>query len=192
MSSRVTKNLRKHEIDFNLAQSNLQLILSNPSRSTSSSIILFSSAYQRQDWIELIDKTKQDLIQRGSASLMNTNQPQRLNDSLIQKRLDFIKPNPHETNPNDSQTTIQTLPTAKTYSGTLSITIHSINGPALFNPLRQYHTLPLTSSTQQQLQKNYRFYVAVEIDSYNTFYPYAQTSKQPMQQQDMVEFKGEV
>jgi hypothetical protein len=50
----------------------------------------------------------------------------------------------------------------------------------------------MTSSTQQQLQKNYRFYVAVEIDSYNTFYPYAQTSKQSMQQQDMVEFKGEV
>jgi len=34
--------------------------------------------------------------------------------------------------------------------------------------------------------------VAVEIDSYNTFYPYAQTAKQSMQQQDSVEFKGEV
>ena len=48
------------------------------------------------------------------------------------------------------------------------------------------------SSTQQQIQKNCQFYVAVEIDSYNTFYPYAKTSKQFMQQNETVEFKGEV
>lgn len=48
------------------------------------------------------------------------------------------------------------------------------------------------SSTQQNIQKNYQFYVAVEIDSYNTFYPYAQTSRQYMQQHETVEFKGEV
>jgi hypothetical protein len=48
------------------------------------------------------------------------------------------------------------------------------------------------SSTQQQIQKNCQFYVAVEIDSYNTFYPYAKTSKQVMQQNETVEFKGEV
>lgn len=48
------------------------------------------------------------------------------------------------------------------------------------------------SATQQQTQKNCQFYVAVEIDSYNTFYPYAQTSKQFMQQHETVEYKGEV
>jgi hypothetical protein len=105
----------------------------------------------------------------------------------------LIKPaTPYETNSNDSSSAIQTASQPKTYSGTLFITIHSIQGAALFNPLRQYHTLPMTSSAQQQLQKNYRFYVAVEIDSYNTFYPYAQTSKQPMHEKDAVEFKGEV
>jgi len=47
-------------------------------------------------------------------------------------------------------------------------------------------------SSTQQMQKNYQFYVAVEIDSYNTFYPYAQTAKQMTQQHESVEFKGEV
>jgi len=47
-------------------------------------------------------------------------------------------------------------------------------------------------SSTQQIQKNYQFYVAVEIDSYNTFYPYAQTAKQITQQHASVEFKGEV
>jgi len=79
--------------------------------------------------------------------------------------------------------------TSKTYSGTLHITIHSIHGSSLLNPIRQQQTLPLlTTSTSN----NYQFYVAVEIDSYNTFYPYAQTAKQSMQQQESVEFKGEV
>ncbi len=192
MSSRLTKNLRKHESDFNLIQSKLQLILSNTSRSSISSIILFSSAYQRQDWIESIDKTKQELFQRSAAVLNQANHQQRLNDSIIQKRLDFIKPNSHETNSSDLPITNQTMSPPKTYSGTLSITIHSIHGPALHNPIRQYQTLPMMSSTQQQIQKNYQFYVAVEIDSYNTFYPYAQTSKQTIQQHEMVEFKGEV
>jgi hypothetical protein len=144
------------------------------------------------DWIDLIDKTKQELIDRTSGTLKQPNQQQRLNDSIIQKRLDLIKPNLHETNSNDLPSTSQTISTAKTYSGTLSITIHSIHGPALYNPIRQYQTLPIMSSTQQQTQKNYQFYVAVEIDSYNTFYPYAQTSKQYMQQPDIVEFKREV
>ena len=93
---------------------------------------------------------------------------------------------------NDSPSTIQNISPAKTYSGTLSITIFSIHGPALFNSSRQYQTLPMMSSAQQQIQKNHLFYVAVEVDSYNTFYPYAQTSKQTMQQSEMVEFKGEV
>ncbi|UJR25604.1 hypothetical protein I4U23_006948 [Adineta vaga] len=191
-ATRLSKNIRKQENEFQLAQSKLQLVLSNSSRSTSS-IILFSSAYQRQDWIDLIDRTKQDLIQRNSAIMQQTNQQtSRLNDSIIQKRLDLIKPNLHDTNSNESSSTIQTLTTSKTYSGTLCITIHSILGSALYNPGRQYQTLPLTSSTQQQMQKNYQFYVAVEIDSYNTFYPHAQTSKQIMQQNESVEFKGEV
>jgi hypothetical protein len=60
----------------------------------------------------------------------------------------------------------------------LHITIHSVHGSALYNPIRQ--------------QNDSQFYVAVEIDSYNTFYPYAQTAKQSMQQQDSVEFRGEV
>jgi hypothetical protein len=132
-------------------------------------------------------------MQRSSTLLNQTNQQPRLNDSVIQKRLDLIKPNLHDINSNDSPNNIQTITSTKTYSGTLSITIHSIHGPALYNPGRQYHTLPLmSSSTQQQIQKNYQFYVAVEIDTYNTFYPYVQTSKQSMQQHETVEFKGEV
>ncbi|CAF0837740.1 unnamed protein product [Adineta steineri] len=193
ITTRLSKNIRRQESEFHLAQSKLQLILSNSCRSSAPpSIILFSSAYQRQDWIDLIDKTKQDLIQRSSANLNQANHPQRLNDSIIQKRLDFIKPNSHETNLNELPSTIQTATPSKTYSGTLCITIHSIHGTALYNPIRQYQTLPLMSSPQQQMEKNFQFYVAVEIDSYNTFYPYAKTAKQIMQQQDTVEFKGEV
>ncbi len=175
-----------------MSQSKLELILSNSSRQSISLTILFSSAYQIQDWIESIAKTKEEFMQRMSAGLKQTNQQQRLNDSLIQKRLDLVKPNLHETNSNDLPSTIQTISTTKTYSGTLSITIYSIHGTALYNPIRQYQTLPIMSSTQQQIQKNYQFYVAVEIDSYNTFYPYAQTSKQYMQQPEIVEFKREV
>lgn len=179
-------------MDFNLAQSKLQLILFSPSRESTPSVILFSSAYQRQDWIELIEKTKQELLLRTSANINQTNQPTRIADTQIQKRLDLIKPNSSETNSNDSATNIPTTPPAKTYSGTFSITIHSIHGAALLNPMRQYHTLPIASSALQQLEKNYKFYVAVEIDSYNTFYPYAQTAQQPMLQHETIEFKGEV
>ena len=146
--------------------------LSNSSSSISS-VFLFSSAYQLQDWIDLIDKTKQELIQRSS-DFLNPVQThhQRLTESLIQKRLEHVKPNSHESS---------SIPTpSKTYSGTLHITIHSIHGSVLLNPIRQ------------QQQNNYQFYVAVEIDSYNTFYPYAQTAKQSMQQQESVEFKDEV
>jgi len=50
----------------------------------------------------------------------------------------------------------------------------------------------MMSSTQQQIQKYYQFYVAVEIDSYNTFQHCAQTSRQIMQQHETVEFKEEV
>lgn len=156
-------------------------------------MILFSSAYQLQDWVDLIDKTKQDLVQRNSAVIETGNHtPARLTDPIIQKRLDLIKPTVHETNPNDSSSTIQTLTPSKTYSGTLYITIHSILGSALYNPGRQCQTLPSMSSVHQKMQKNYQFYVAVEIDSYNTFYPHAQTSRQTMQQKESVEFKGEV
>jgi len=152
-----------------------------------SSVILFSSAYQRQDWIDLIDKTKQELIQRSSTLLnpVNTHH-QRLTESLIQKRLDLIKATLQEFNSYESSSISKP---SKTYSGTLHITIHSIHGSALYNPIRQQQTLPkLTTSTEN----NYQFYVAVEIDSYNTFFPYAQTAKRAMQQQESVEFKGEV
>lgn len=179
-------------MDFNLAQSKLQLILSSTSRDSTPSVILFSSAYQRQDWIELIDKTKQELLLRTSANINQTNQPTRIVDPQIQKRLDLIKPNSSETNSNDSATNMPTAASSKTYSGTFSIGIHSIHGAALLNPMRQYHTLPMASSTLQQLEKSYKFYVAVEIDSYNTFYPYAQTSQQTMLQNETIEFKGEV
>jgi hypothetical protein len=141
-------------------------------------MILFSSAYQRQDWIDLIDKTKQELVQRSSTLLnpINTHH-QRLTESLIQKRLDLVKPNLQEFNSHESSSAPKP---SKTYSGTLHITIHSIHGSALYN------------SIQQQQQNNFQFYVAVEIDSYNTFYPYAQTAKQSTQQQESVEFRGEV
>jgi hypothetical protein len=141
-------------------------------------MILFSSAYQRQDWIDLIDKTKQELVQRSSTLLnpINTHH-QRLTESLIQKRLDLVKPNLPEFNSHEPSS-IPKL--SKTYSGTLHITIHSIHGSTLYNPIRQ------------QQKNNFQFYVAVEIDSYNTFYPYAQTAKQSTQQQESVEFRGEV
>ncbi|CAF0916742.1 unnamed protein product [Adineta ricciae] len=194
-TTRLSKNIRKQENEFQLAQSKLQLLLWNTLRSSATPphVILFSSAYQLQDWVDFIDKTKQDLVQRNSAVMETGNHATtRLTDSIIQKRLDLIKPNVHETNPNDSSSTIQTLMPSKTYSGTLYITIHSILGSALYNPGRQCQTLPLASSAQQKMQKNYQFYVAVEIDSYNTFYPHAQTSRQTMQQKESVEFKGEV
>ena len=171
----MAKNIRKQEHEYNLAQSKLELILSN-SHSRVSSIILFSSAYQRQDWLDLIEKTKNEIVQRSSAlrNPVDTHH-QRLTESLIQKRLDLIKPNLQESNPQD----LSTIPKqSKTYLGTLHITIHSIHGSALYDPLRQ--------------ENHFQYYVAVEIDSYNTFYPYAQTAKQPMQQQDTVEFRGEV
>jgi hypothetical protein len=95
--------------------------------------------------------------------------------NLIQKRLDLVKPNLQEINSHESPSIPKP---SKTYSGTLHITIHSVHGSALYNPIRQ--------------QNDLQFYVAVEIDSYNTFYPYAQTAKQSMQQQDSVEFRGEV
>lgn len=193
MGARLTTKLKKHENDFNLARSKLQLILYSPTRASSSSVLLFSSAYQRQDWIDLIDKTKQEFHLRISANPNQSSPPVRLTDSLIQKRLDVIKPsNASETNPNDASVNTPTAKSAKTYSGTLSITIHSIHGRALLNPTRPYHTLPMTSPALQQLQTNHKFYVAVEIDSYNTFYPYAQTSPQAMLQNETVEFKGEV
>ncbi|CAF1103919.1 unnamed protein product [Rotaria sordida] len=190
LASRLSKNIRKQENEFNLVQSKLQLILSNHRLSTSATI-LFSSAYQLQDWVDLIDRTKQELIQRSSAILNESNHHQRLNDSIIQKRLDLIKPNLHESNTNETIPNIQIITPSKTYSGTLCITIHSIQGSALYNPTRQYQTLPMMSSVQQQIQKNYQFYVAIEIDSYNTFYPHAKTEKQIMQKPELVEFKGE-
>ena len=183
-SSRLSKNIRKQENEYNLAQSKLQLILSNSSSRTNlCHVILFSSAYQRQDWIDLIEKTKQELVRRSSTLLnpVNTHH-QRLTESLVQKRLDFIKVNAQEPNPQDSIVPIQAT---KTYSGTLHITIHSIHGSALS------HSTPQQQPTSSL--NTYQFYVAVEIDSYNTFYPYAQTAKQPMQQQqECVEFRGEV
>ncbi|CAF0805510.1 unnamed protein product [Rotaria sp. Silwood1] len=191
LAARLSKNIRKQENEFNLVQSKLQLLLSNPRISTSSTI-LFSSAYQLQDWVDLIDRTKQELIQRSSAVLNEANHHSRLNESIIQKRLDLIKPNLHESNTNESTSNIQTITPSKTYSGTLCITIHSIQGSALYNPTRQYQTLPMMSSVQQQLQKNYQFYVAVEIDSYNTFYPHAKTERRTMQKPELVEFRGEV
>ncbi|CAF2314824.1 unnamed protein product [Rotaria sp. Silwood2] len=192
LASRLSRNIRKQENEFNLVQSKLQLILSNP-RISVSSTILFSSAYQLQDWVDLIDRTKQELIQRSSSAVLNeASHHQRLNESIIQKRLDLIKPNLHESNTNESASNIQTITPSKTYSGTLCITIHNIQGSALYNPTRQYQTLPMMSSVQQQMQKNYQFYVAVEIDSYNTFYPYAKTGTQIMQKPELVEFKGEV
>jgi hypothetical protein len=167
------------------------------SRPAVSLIILFSSNYQRQDWIDLIDRTKQDLLQRSSA-VLNATSNQRLNDSLIQKRLDLVKPYSHDSItselPSSLRSPSQSSPaaaTGKTYSGTLIITIHSIHGSALCNPSR-HHTLPLPSAGQQQMRKNYQFYVAVEIDSYNTFYPYAKTAKQILQQEESVEFRKEV
>jgi len=48
------------------------------------------------------------------------------------------------------------------------------------------------SSKQQQIQKNNQFYVVVEINSYNIFYLYVETSKQYMQKNEIVEIKGEV
>lgn len=47
-------------------------------------------------------------------------------------------------------------------------------------------------SSLQQVPKNYEFYVAVEIDSYNTFNTHAKTRTQMMQQPELVEFKTEV
>ena len=171
----MAKNIRKQEHEYNLSQSKLELNLSN-SLLRVSSTILFSSAYQRQDWIDLIEKTKGEIVQRSSSlsNPVNTHH-QRLTESLIQKRLDLIKPILQEMNAHE----LSSIPKpSKTYSGTLHITIHSVQGSALYDPLRQ--------------QNHFEYYVAVEIDSYNTFYPYAQTSKQPMQQQDSVEFRGEV
>ncbi|CAF3537649.1 unnamed protein product [Rotaria sordida] len=193
VSSRLSKAIRKQENEYNLAQSKLQLILSNSSSSSSSSrssisfVILFSSAYQLHDWIDSIDKTKQELIERSSTLLdpVNTHH-QRLTESLILKRLDLVKVNIQEYNSYDSSSISKP---SKTYSGTLHITIHSIHGSALYNPIQQQQKLSALTSTTQN---NYQFYVAVEIDSYNTFYPYAQTAKQSMQQQESVEFKGEV
>jgi hypothetical protein len=92
---------------------------------------IISSVCQRQYWIDLSDKTKQELIDRTSDALKQENQQQRLNDSIIQKCSAFLQLNSHEINSND-------LSSTKTYSGTLSITIHSIHGLALYNPLRQY------------------------------------------------------
>lgn len=175
-SSRLTKNIRKQENEYNLVQCKLQLVLSNPQTSNNYTI-LFSSAYQRQDWIDLIEKTKQELLQRISTyKTPSSNPQQRLTESILQKRLDLVKPNLHEVNP---QETSSISNPSKTYSGTLNITIHSIHGSALYDPL-------------QQQQNHFQYYVVVEIDSYNTFYPYAQTARQSMKQQDLVEFKGEV
>ena len=192
MSSRLSKNIRKHENEYNLSQSNLQLILSNfPSSSSSrsfvSSTILFSSAYQRQDWIDSIDRAKQELVQRSSTLLnpVDTHH-QRLTESLIVKRLELVKTNLPENSSFDSSSMPKL---SRTYSGTLHITIHSICGSALYNPLQKEQALPIFTST---LQTHYQFYVAVEIDSYNTFYPYVRTVNQSMQQHGLVEFKGEV
>ena len=157
---------------------------SSSSRASYSYVILFSSAYQRQDWIDLIEKTKQELVQRSSTLLdpVNTHH-QRLTESLIQKRLEFVKPIGPELAPGDASVV---APPSKTYSGTLNITIHSLHGSALCNSVQPQASVASAKSNQ------YQFYVAVEIDSYNTFYPYAQTVKQAMQQQDLVEFRGEV
>ncbi|CAF4466605.1 unnamed protein product, partial [Rotaria sp. Silwood2] len=134
-----------------------------------------------------IDKTKQELVERSSTLLdpVNTHH-QRLTESLILKRLDLVKPNIQECNSYDSSSIPKP---SKTYSGTLHITIHSIHGSALYNSIQQQQKLSTLTSTTQN---NYQFYVAVEIDSYNTFYPCAQTAKQSKQQQETVEFKGEV
>ena len=153
------------------------MILSSPSII---SIVYFSSAYELQDWLDLIEKTKEEIIRRSSViSNPIKAHRDRLTESLIQKRLDLIKPNLQDLN--SYELPIPKL--NKTYSGTLNLTIHSIHGSALLNQQQETSTL----------QNNYQFYVAIEIDTYNTFYPYAQTTKQSMQeQQQSVEFKDEV
>lgn len=84
----------------------------------------------------------------------------------------------------------QTRTNSKTYSGTLEITIHKIQGIALSNPLRQTQTGFAIQPTSKA-SKNYQYFIAVEIDSYNTFYPYAKTATETINH-NSVEFKGEV
>lgn len=203
ISSRLSKNIRKQENEYNLAQSKLQLILTNKgTRIPTEWKILFSSNYQRQDWLDMIDKSKQDFDQRTSATLSSNLHP-RLNDSLIQKRLDLVKLSSQESisadlssvprsSPNNTQIKTNVTPV----TGTLQITIQSIQGPALCNPVRQSQTLPVMPSSHFHMQNNFQFFIEIEIDSYNTFYPCAKTSKQNLQQQqnqqDFVKFKDEV
>ncbi len=142
----MSKSIRKHESEFTLVQSRIQLILSNSSRASAPATILFSSAYQLQEWIDLIDKTKQEHIQRSSSSVTSSGNPPRLSESIIQKRLDLMKPNVHDPNTTDSSANIQTVSPSKMYSGTLTITIHSIQGPALSGSIRQYQTLPKSTN----------------------------------------------
>jgi hypothetical protein len=171
-SSSDDNTIRKPKNKSNIPHSNLRLSLSNSSSSISS-VFLFSSAYQLQDWFDLIHKTKQEIIQRSSVSSYPVQTHyQRLTESLIKNRLEHVKPN------SDESSSITT--SSKTYSGRLDITIHSIHGSVLLNPIRR------------QQQTNYQVYVAIEIDRYNTFYPYGQTAKESMQQQESVEFKDEV
>lgn len=158
--------------------------------------MLFSSNYQRQDWIDFIERTKTEFLQRATVS--NDLNTHRLSDSIIQKRLDIVKQSSHELISSEFSTGLRLSPqstqiksTSKTYSGTLQITIHQLRGPALRNPLRGSQTMSSMTAAKQTTE-NYEYFVAVEIDSYNTFYPYARTAKQIMQQPDVVEFKGEV
>ncbi|CAF1384068.1 unnamed protein product [Didymodactylos carnosus] len=218
-TSRLTKNTRKLENEYNLSQSKLKLLLSSHppqsqslltsrtsskhtdlqtslNHSSNDRYILFSSAYQRQEWIDTIDKAKNELLQRSPHQSTSSKHP--LSDSTIQKRVDIIKPYSQD---GEVKQTLQSnhSQTAKTYSGTLTITILSVQGQALTRQIQnldarsQHQTLP--PSKQDQQQKHYQLYVAVEIDSYNTFYPYAQTKPKQItysnQQGDYVEFKGE-
>ncbi|CAF0838380.1 unnamed protein product, partial [Didymodactylos carnosus] len=220
LTSRLTKSTRKLENEYNLSQSKLKLLLSShppqaqsllTSRTTNKhtdtqyssnqtsandKYILFSSAYQRQEWIDTIDKAKNELLQRSPRQLTLSKYP--LSESIIQKRVDVIKP--HLQDGEGKQTLQSNHPqTAKTYSGTLNITIQSAQGQAL---TRQTQSLDarsqrqiISSSKQDHQQKHYQLYVALEIDSYNTFYPYAQTKPKQItysnKHGDYVEFKGE-
>jgi hypothetical protein len=183
ISTRLMKTILRQENSYNLARSKLQLVLSHASslatsRSSTSYTILFSSEYQRQDWLDVFEKTQQELIQRNSMSVNH----QRSMDGLIQKRLELIKPS-HGSQMSDVSNLEQA---SRTYSGTLTITIHSLDGSALSNDNQQQTSMSINQSML------YQFYVAVEIDSYKTFYPYAETKKQSMQRHDSVEFRGEV
>ena len=151
----------KQETEFHTSQSKIRLQLSSSQESVKY-YICFSSEYQLQDWIDLMDRTKQELIHRSSPPSSQTSHTQNLTHSIIQKRLDFIKPNLQEYNTNEVAPNVQMKPPTETYSGTLCITIHSMHGPALCNPSKQYGVM-LLKPVSQDNQNNYQFVVLVHI-----------------------------